>query len=230
RWADLAAEGWYAGDTRCHDLTPHAALLEGRAEGLAVVNLLVRERDPEGDRPAHAANLLAFSGFAPAPPSEECQVVVNTLNTHPVLGSVSLLNCHRVVYPLRSGGPDGLDDWSVIDWCEQCHRKKGLVVWPALPRATPGALQGEALAAVLLGQVDAFEVSGPDDLDRWYRLLTCGVRPSLVGGSGKDSNAVALGAVRTYARLAPGEAFSYAAWVEAVRAGRTFVTTGPLLT
>src|SRR5262249_54309130 len=141
-----------------------------------------------------------------------------------------LLNCHRVVYPLRFGGPDGLEDWSVIDWCEQCHRKKGLVVWPALPRARTGALQGEALAAVLLGQVDAFEVGGPDDLDLWYRLLTCGARLALVGGSGKDSNAVALGAVRTYARLAPGEAFGYGAWIEAVRVGRTFVTTGPLLT
>src|SRR5215471_6613724 len=26
RWADLRAEGWYAGDMRCHFLSPHAAL------------------------------------------------------------------------------------------------------------------------------------------------------------------------------------------------------------
>jgi hypothetical protein len=148
---------------------------------------------------------------------------------------VALLNCHRVVYTLRVGGPDGLDDWSVADWCDQCHRKSGLVVWPDLPRLTADHPQGEALAALVLGKVDAYEVSRFDDpepevLAHWYRLLDCGLRVPLAGGSGKDGNAVALGGVRTYARLPPGEALSYAAWVEAVRAGRTFVTNGPLLT
>ena len=37
-------KGWYAGDARCHEMSPHAALLEGAAEGLAVVNLLARQR------------------------------------------------------------------------------------------------------------------------------------------------------------------------------------------
>ena len=45
RWADWRAEDWHAGDIRAHDLTPHAALLEGAAEGLAVVQLLARERN-----------------------------------------------------------------------------------------------------------------------------------------------------------------------------------------
>jgi hypothetical protein len=44
RREDPTARGWYAGDCRCHELSPHAALLEGAAEGLTVVNLLVRER------------------------------------------------------------------------------------------------------------------------------------------------------------------------------------------
>jgi hypothetical protein len=64
----------------------------------------------------------------------------------------------------------------------------------------------------------------------WYRLLACGLRLPLLGASGKDRNTVALGAVRTYARLEPGHEFSYGAWIESVRAGRTFVTEGPLLT
>jgi hypothetical protein len=50
-----------------------------------------------------------------------------------------------------------------------------------------------------------------------------------VGGSGKDRNRVPLGSPRTYAKLPAGEAFSYASWVNAVRAGRTFVTNGPLV-
>jgi hypothetical protein len=35
--------------------------------------------------------------------------------------------------------------------------------------------------------------------------------------------------VRTYARLAPGEPFTYQGWMEAVRRAETFVTYGPLL-
>src|SRR5262249_5577753 len=66
-------------------------------------------------------------------------------------------------------------------------------------------------------------------LQLYERLLNVGLRPALVGGSGKDSNAVPLGAVRTYARVSPGEEFTLAGWIEAVRARRTFVTNGPLL-
>jgi hypothetical protein len=235
RWTDLRADGWYSGDTRAVDLSPHAALLEGAAEGLAFVNLLARETPPVDDTAPALPNLLAFSGGQPALANNQTQVVVNTLNTHPFLGALSLLNCHRVVYPLRFGDPDLDDDWSLADWCDQCHRKKGLVVWPHLPRLTEEQPQPEALACVLLGKVDAFEVSRFDDpepsvLADYYRLLSVGCRTVLVGGSGKDSNAVALGAVRTYARLPKDEAPTYAAWIEAVRAGRTFVTNGPLLT
>src|SRR5439155_13924807 len=123
----------------------------------------------------------------------DCHVAVNTLNEHPVLGTVALLNSHRPVFPLRFGAPDALDDWSVADWCDQCHRKAGLVVWPDLPRLTPEALQGEALAALILKKVDAFEISPFDDpcsdkLQLYYRLLDCGLRPVLVGSSGKQSN------------------------------------------
>lgn len=227
RWVDMRSEGWFAGDARVLALSPHAALLEGAAEGLAVVDLLA------ADRPAR--DLLAFSGTAPALERPDVLVAVNTLNTHPELGTLALLDSHRPVFPLRFGGADAMDDWSLLDWCDQCHRKRGLVVWPDLPRLTPEAPQGEALAAAILGKVDAFEVSAfaaqePPALADWYELLDCGLRLPLAGGSGKDSNATAVGSVRTYARLRPDEAFAYGTRVSAVRAGRTFVTNGPLLT
>jgi hypothetical protein len=236
RALDWRSRGWYSGDGRALEMSPHAARLEGAAEGLDVVNLLAHERPPQGDRPAAFINLLAFSGTQPALDGSPL-VVVNTYNSHPFLGTVALLNCHRVVYPLRFGAPDGLDDWSVTDWCDQCHRKKGLVAWPELPRLTAEHPQGEALAALLLGKIDAFEVCrfvptqsvGTRGVADWYRLLACGQRLPLVGASGKDSNTVPLGALRTYARLEPNQEFSYGAWIEAVRAGRTFVTDGPLL-
>jgi hypothetical protein len=237
RWIDLRAEGWYSGDCRAHALTPHAALLEAAAEDLAVVNLLAAEAQVPG--PFHKTyrafpNLLAFSGQQPALELPGHLVAVNTHNTHPVLGSLGLLHCHRPVYPLRFGGPDGLDDWTFADWCDQCHRKAGLVVWTHTGRESPDVTFGEPLANLLLGKIDAFEMTYFEDspfdvLPDWYTLLNAGLRVPLVGGSGKDSNDLALGAMRTYARLRPGQGLTYTNWIEAVRAGRTFATNGPLL-
>jgi hypothetical protein len=172
-------------------------------------------------------NATAFSGQAPAVEG----VYVNTFNVHPVLGRLGLLNCHRPVYPLTFGHADETDDWSLSDWCDQCHRKGGLVVWCGAYRPAAGLPGGEALVNAILGKVDAIEIDALDRttsfLPRWYRLLNAGIRLALVGGSGKDSNRIALGGVRTLTqRTASG---SYADWVEQVKAGRTVATNGPVV-
>jgi hypothetical protein len=238
RWSDLRAEGWYPGDTRCHFLPPHAAALEGAAEDLAAVNVLAAAVHipsiNDGQTYPALPNLLAFSGQSPAAGRDGCEVFVNTHNTHPVLGQLGLLNTHRVVYPLSFGGADETDDWTLADWCDQCHRKKGLAVWTDYFASVGRGTEGEALADLVLGKVDAVELSFADRKLRpriadVYRLWSAGLSVPLAGGSAKDSNRVPLGAVRTYAQLPLGEPYSYAGWVEAVRAGRTFVTNGPLL-
>jgi hypothetical protein len=237
RWSNLREQGWYSGDTRAHYLSPAAALLEAAAEDLAVVNVLAFEdriKDQFGRSVPAMPNILDFSGQKPAAERPGHLVAVNTHNVHPVLGSLGLLNSHRVVYPLTFGGPDGADDWTLHDWCGQCHRKGGLVVWTRAWHEARDFALGEPLADLILGAVDAFEVDFYEDspfdvLSDWYDLLNCGFRVPLVGGSGKDSNGVPLGAMRTYARLRPDEEFSYKAWIEAVRHGDTCVTNGPLL-
>jgi len=239
RWTNLREQGWYSGDTRCHYLSPAAALLEAAAEDLAVVNVLAFE-DHFGSTVPAIPNILDFSGQRPALEMPGHFVAVNTHNTHPVLGSLGLLNTHRIVYPLTVGWGDSADDWTLRDWCGQCHRKAGLVVWTrAWHEARPWSLfepLGEPLADLVLGEVDSYEIDYDDrrpcfsSLADWYDLLRCGVRVPLVSSSGKDSNSVALGAMRTYARLPPGEGLTYKGWIEAVRAGRTFITNGPLLT
>lgn len=237
RWTDLREQGWYSGDTRAHYLSPHAALLEAAAENLAVVNVLAFEdhiTDQFGKSVPAIPNILDFSGQKPALETPGHLVAVNTHNTHPVLGSLGLLNTHRVVYPLTFGGPDGVDDWTLRDWCGQCHRKGGLVVWTRAWHEARDFPLGEPLADLILGTVDAFEIDFYEDspfdvLSDWYGLLNCGFRVPLAGGSGKDSNGLPLGAMRTYARLQPGESLTYKGWIDAVRAGRTFATNGPLL-
>jgi hypothetical protein len=238
RWTNQRENGWYAGDTRAHFLSPHAALLEAAAEDLAVVNLLACESaiaGLDGNTYPSYSNLLAFSGQLACLESGGHIVAVNTHNRHPVLGSLGLLHCHRIVHPLTFGGADRTDDWSLDDWCGQCHRKNGLVVWTNAfdPAGQPNSYRkaghaGEALADLILGHVDAIEVapSNPQWLRAWYQILNAGIRVPIVGASAKADNRTPLGGYRTYARLPEGEALTYTAWINAVRSGHTFVTSG----
>jgi hypothetical protein len=237
RWTDARQQGWFSGDMRAHFLTPHAALLEGAAEDLAVVNLLASEcrvAGPYGKQFLAIPNILAFSGQTPALERPGHLVAVNTHNVHPVLGSLGLLYSHRIVFPLSFGGPEGWDNWTLADWCDQCHRKGGLVVWTRAWHEREEFAYGEPLADLILGKIDAFEIDFFEDspfdvLADWYRLLGCSFRLPLAGASGKDCNGIALGSMRTYARLNEGQEFTYKNWIEAVRSGRTVITNGPLL-
>lgn len=225
RRCDQRAAGWHSGDTCASFLSPHAALLEAAAEDLSVVDLLIRATPAAGDpaRPA-LANISAFSGQAPALAKDGHHVVVNTRNDGPA-GTLLLLNSHRVVYPL-SFGPD--ERWTLLDWCDQCHRKGGLVVaddW--LKRVAAGS--SELLTDDFLGHIDAIRFLPDRPLEPWFGLLDRGIRLPLVAGSGKESNRQVLGAWRTYAQLDAGAPFDYQAWTEGVRAGRTFVTRGPFM-
>lgn len=231
RWTDSSWDGWQRIDSRAHFLSPHAAALDGAAEGLDAVNVLARASSVlarDGNTYPVFGNIAEFSGQVPALAAHGCEVIVNTLNTHPMLGALALLNCHRIVHPLAFGGTNGPDDWSLCDWADQCHRKNGLVVWVDAFRPDAGLLGGEALAALILGKVDAIEFDAAPRSQPFlpwiYRIWNAGFPVPLVGASGKESNRSALGAMRTYAPLDASPD-----WIEAVRAGRTFITNGPLL-
>lgn len=229
----VADEQWtrfVAADTRCHFISPHAAQLEAAAEGLDFVNLLATVQDyPSTDGHMYRVipNITAFSGQSAAVPG----VFVNTFNVHPALGRLGLLNAHRAVYPLTFGQIDETDDWSLSDWCDQCHRKKGLVIWCDAYRPEAGLPGGEALVNATLGKVDAIEIDAHERtapfLMFWYRLLNAGIRLPIVGGSGKDSNRIALGGMRTLTPAEPTR--TYVDWVEHVRTGRTTASNGPFL-
>ena len=219
RWIDLAADGWRCGDVCCFDMSPHAALLEAGANDLAVVDLLIREK------PDSTSNIAAYSGQAPAVASKSSLVVVNTANQSPH-GRLLLLNTHRTVYPLSFVAGE---KWSLIDWCDQCHRKKGLVVaedW--LLRLASGPVR-ELLDHDFLRRVDAIRFHPGVPLTPWFEAHGRGYKLPLVAGSGKESNRELLGSWRTYAKCPTDQPFEYGAWTESIRRGETFVTNGPLL-
>jgi hypothetical protein len=93
----------------------------------------------------------------------------------------------------------------------------------------------EIAADIVTGRIDAIEAQAlSPDLDdptivEWYRFLNAGHRLPILGGTDKMSAEVPVGAVRTYARMADDGPLTFDGWAGAVRSGRTFVTSGPIL-
>jgi hypothetical protein len=98
--------------------------------------------------------------------------------------------------------------------------------------------QLERAADIVLDLVDAVELMifnplvpgaylSPYGIADWYRYLNLGYHVPLVGGSDKMAASILLGGIRTYANLGDRE-LTYESWMDAVRAGNTFATIGPL--
>lgn len=230
--------GWITADTHVHFLSPTAALLEGAAEGVNVVNLLASQW---GELMTNVGDFDGRTtwGSWEAGGDGEYLVRVGTENRQNVLGHISLLGYSgRIIAPMTTGGPDesALGDPIEIlltEWARQCRTQGGLAVLPHFPNP-----RAEHAASIVAGEIDAVEMTSwgnlyggidPYSLSDWYRYLNCGYLVPAVGGTDKMSASTAVGTVRTYARMEPDTPFTYQAWMEAIRQGETFVTYGPLL-
>jgi hypothetical protein len=82
-------------------------------------------------------------------------------------------------------------------------------------------------SAVGAAHFDGRDVRTVDHLEPedYYQLLDAGFRIPLTNGS--DHPARIVGCARAYVKV--DNEFSYARWIEGIRKGRTFVTSGPLL-
>ncbi len=237
RWVDMKARGWYSGDTHVHFLSPQTGLLEARAEDVNVVNILASKWSES------FTDVEEFTG-EPSKESDPLHIVyVNEEARHPYLGHAVLLNLHRLVYPL-AWGRGGQSNESVIGGHDypamamiaaEARQQNALVSWAHFPN--PGA---EIAVDFALGRIDAVDLMTWGDplhpapgtqqsaVEAWYRLLNAGFRVPVLGGTDKMFNNQMTGAVRTYANV-HGK-FDYSSWIAAIRAGRTFVTSGPMLT
>jgi hypothetical protein len=224
RVADMAAEGWWSGDSHVHFLSNPGAQLEQRGEDLRVVNLL------QAQWGALFTNTEDFSGRPSVVDGGGYVTYVGQENRQHMLGHSLLWGLKEPVMPWSSDGPDeaelgGALDATLSDWADRTHAQGGTVVAAHFPNPN-----GEPAVLVATGRADAVEMLAQSDdaMHEYYRYLNCGYRLPLVGGTDKMSSAVPVGLYRTYARL--DEEFSYEAWCRAVRAGRTFLSGGPLVT
>ena len=218
--------GWIAVDCHVHFISPTSALLQARAEGVAIVNLLATQW---GD---HHTSIADLPAAVVADASGEHMVVMGSENRQNMLGHIGLLGAADAVLPMASAGApearlgDPLDRL-MGDWADAARAQGGLAVAVHFP--LPYA---EIAADIVSGKIDAVEmqaltpdIDGPS-IREWYRFLNCGYRLPVVGGTDKMSAEIPLGAIRTYARIDPEAPISFGAWADAVRAGRTFVSSG----
>ncbi len=228
RWKDLRSAGWVTADTHVHFLSPQTAWLEGQAEGVNVVNLLASQW---GRLFTNVGDLTGRVGVV----EDDTVVYVGTENRNHMLGHMSMLGTRGLpVFPMCCGNPGEAyiadpEFLSLAEWAMENRRKGGLVIRPHYPYCG----HTEDPVPILKGLVDALEINplrdGGFPVQEWYRYLNCGYRVAVCGGTDKMGAYTALGWLRTYARLETGRSFDYGAWLEAVRAGRTVSTNGPLL-
>ena len=229
RTVERPAGRWVTADSHVHFLAPSTALLQAAAEDVDLVNLLAAQW---GDLFTSVADLPWGST---TDPSGQRHVVVGTENRQNMLGHLALLGARRPTLPLASAGPpegrmDGALDSLLADWADRCHAAGGLVIGAHFP--LPYA---EIAADIVSGKIDGLEAQalspGLDDptIVEWYRFLNLGERIPIVAGTDKMSAEVPVGAVRTYTHLVDDDALSFDAWATAVRAGRTFISSGPVL-
>ena len=227
RALEASRSGWVTADTHVHFGSPQLLVLEGAAEGLDLVNLLAAQWgrlvtnfvDPPG----------RFAGS-----TAETTVWVGSENRNHFLGHIGLLGLHKRVVPFSTSGPPVAYFGSPLvstlaEWADACREQGGVTVGVHFPIPN-----GETAADVVLGKLDAAEIRYDHGfaalgVTEYYRYLNCGYRLAAAGGTDKMSARRAVGASRTYARLHSGESVNFESWARAVRAGRTFVTTGPLL-
>jgi len=127
------------------------------------------------------------------------------------------------------------------DIADLTHAQHGLVGY-AHPFDTypdpahDASLTDELPVDVALGKVDYLEVVGFSDhkstAEVWYHLLNCGFRLPAAAGTDAMANFASLrgpvGLNRVYANV-PNGALDHEKFLDAIRAGKTFATNGPLL-
>jgi len=224
RWTNMNAQRWFSGDSHVHFLGAQGAHREAQGEDLNVVNLLQSQWGHLFTNSEDALGATVTNGGSTI-------VYCSQENRQHILGHLTLWGLKEPVMPWCTDGPDeaelgGALEETMAYWADACHAQGGTVNIPHLPN--PNC---EPAVLIATGRADAVEMiwhGGYEHLE-YYRYLNCGYRLPLVGGTDKMYSNVPVGLYRTYAYVPNDQEFTYDNWCQAVRAGRTYLSSGPMI-
>jgi hypothetical protein len=247
RATDSGKKGWYSGSTHVHmnyggnlRNTLENLMFMSRAEDQDVVSELVANKDNR---------VLDWMYFEPGGGEHSISksdptmiVIVGEEYRPPFYGHVFFLGLREHLISPFTTGYEGTGIESLYPSNTDMFRKaraQGAVIGYVHPWTGDGdPLESNLGSAkgfpvdVALGTLDVYEwsASSRGQLRVWHHLLNNDFRVTPAGGEDSISNlhlTKVVGSVRTYAYT--GGEFSAAAWLDALRAGRTFFSSGPLL-
>jgi TolB protein len=247
-WRTPGGERWVSADVHVHmnygghyRNTPAHLLLQAQAEDLDIVeNLIVNKEQRIPD--------IAYSGHGVDAASTASNLVVHGQEFHTSYwGHLGILGPHGgVLLPGYAGYPNTAAASlypSNAEVADMAHAQGALVGYvhpfeePPQPLSHPAHTDADELPVdVALGKVDYMEIVSFADHQAtasvWYRLLNLGFRIPAAGGTDAMADYATLrgpvGLNRVYAAVGDGPLDS-AAWLAALRAGKSFATNGPLL-
>lgn len=255
RWIDMAAQGWYSGDTHVHrtlaDL-PNILLAEDLNVAFPLTQWVTQAFLPpsRGDKSTEASPPSSLIEIDPThviwPLNTEWEIFTINGRQH-TLGAVFAIG-HRSPFPMgappvrpiadlaRSQG--ALLDMDKIDWpwgmtlppllgpslfeLANNHVWRTEFTFTQWNSPTPAWLRPQ-LAAQSGSERDWILYT----LENYYVLLNCGFQVVPSAGTASGVHPVPLGFSRVYVHLPDG--FTYESWKQGLAAGRSFVTTGPML-
>lgn len=257
RWSDPAAAGWYSGDTHLHrtvDELRNVLPAEDLNVALPLTSWVTFANKPpaSGDKNIQDAQLSSLIEIDKLhviwPRNTEYEIFTvgdkrHTLGALFVLGHQdSLLQSvppwKRVFDSLKNAKPQPLYDMDKLDWPfamvlptlgENClYELANNHVW----RTRFAFKDWNTAAPSYLHPPFGSQVGGHRAwLDythgMYYSLLNCGLRLPPSAGTANGVHPVPAGFGRVYVHLPDG--FSFDGWMQGLKQGRSFVTTGPML-
>lgn len=256
RWINLAERGWYSGDTHVHrtlDDLPNVMLAEDLNVALPLTYWVTTAYTPPGrgnknaPSPPRTDAIEVDPTHVIYPVNTEYEIFSVGKQRH-TLGAVFVLN-HKT--PLKPGVPP------VRPVAEEARRQGAILdldkhSWPWSLMLMP--IMNVDLFELANNHIwrTEFAFGGwtidtkPDFVDietgergwtewgwtssgfeTYYLLLNCGFRLRPTAGTASGVHPVPLGFGRVYVQLNDG--FRYKDWIAGLDAGRSFVTTGPML-
>ncbi|MEW6304895.1 MAG: CehA/McbA family metallohydrolase [Verrucomicrobiota bacterium] len=247
RWTNANRDGWYSGENHIHANygygawynTPRTILDQCEGEDLNVCNLVVANSD--GD----AVFDREFFRGRPDPLSTPRTILYWNQEFRSTLwGHMTLFDLDQLVEPIFTGFKGTTNPWDVptnADIAQRARDQRGTASYTH-PTGNAEDFYNQPYSAkglpvdAALGRIDTMDVMGwvyDSSVPFWYRLLNCGFRLPAAAGTDCFLNRIPVsppGWGRVYVHLPDGpDGLTYDGWIAGLKAGRSFITLGPML-